>query len=339
MGGDSGTGFLFRWGWTEGGGGEKWSKTTGERSLQLRKPPLRCILDELVPMTGIHSSDDRGPWFTVAGHSIHAPALLVGGFIVSMLVTTAAMSLNDGGLLKLVAFSSEGILGRLEVWRLFTYVLWNPPTLWFAIDMLMLWWFGRELESFFGRRIFLKLCAGLILVPSLTGLIVGWVTPLFWVGMPGNFSLFVAYATLLPGAPLLFGVSAMWTAVVFLGLQVLSYLTGHHWGEMVVTVAGAGFAFGYVRFQQGRWVVPPILQILSPVRKPRFRVLERVPRPASGRNADQSTGDREDGDAVEAIDPLLEKIARSGLASLTSGERKQLQLAREALLRRESSRH
>jgi hypothetical protein len=40
-----------------------------------------------------------------------------------MLVTTAAMSLNDGGLLKLVAFSSEGILGRLEVWQLFTYVL------------------------------------------------------------------------------------------------------------------------------------------------------------------------------------------------------------------------
>ena len=35
------------------------------------------------------------------------------------------------------------------------------------------------------------------------------------------------------------------------------------------------------------------------------------------------------------VDELLEKIARSGLSSLTSKERKQLEKAREALLKKE----
>lgn len=291
-------------------------------------------------MNGIYSSDDRGPWFTVAGHPMYTPALLVGGCIASMLLTTAALALNYAGLQELVAFSSDAVLGRWEVWRLFTYVLWNPPSIWFAIDMLMLWWFGRELEGIFGRRVFLKLCLGLILAPALSGVLVGLAVPLRWVGMPGNFSLFVAYATLAPGVTLLFGVSAMWTVIIFLGLQVLGCLTSHNWGEMVVALVGAGFAFSYVRLQQGRWVVPQMADIIKSSRKPQFRVLEPVAHPVPERSSTLGTlEDQEDSDAVDAIDPLLEKIARFGMASLTSAERKQLQLAREALLRREASRH
>jgi hypothetical protein len=42
--------------------------------------------------------------------------------------------------------------------------------------------------------------------------------------------------------------------------------------------------------------------------------------------------------ALASIDPLLEKISRSGIGSLNADERAQLELAREALLKKESSR-
>ena len=40
-------------------------------------------------------------------------------------------------------------------------------------------------------------------------------------------------------------------------------------------------------------------------------------------------------DEVESIDPLLDKIARTGMASLTAKERTRLEKAREALIRKE----
>jgi hypothetical protein len=40
-------------------------------------------------------------------------------------------------------------------------------------------------------------------------------------------------------------------------------------------------------------------------------------------------------EAVDAIDPLLDKIARSGMASLTLKERARLEKAREALMKKE----
>jgi len=298
-------------------------------------------------MNGRHPSDDRGPWFVFRGHEIYTPALLLGAGVVSMLFTTLAISFNKAGIRDVVSFSSEAILQRFELWRLFTYVLWNPPTepIWFAIGMLMMWWFGRELEGFFGRRVFLKLCFGLVLAPAVCGVLVGLLVPVYWVGMPRNFSLFVAYATLAPGVSFFFGVSALWTAVIFLGLQVLSCLTSHDWSEMVLSLGGAGFAYSYVRFQQGRWEFPQMPSVLVPNRKPQFRVLDPVPKPEVERPRGvritelEGLEDVEDDEALEVADSLLEKIARSGLGSLTGDEKKQLEQAREALLRREKSNH
>jgi hypothetical protein len=300
-------------------------------------------------MNGRHPSDDRGPWFSMAGQAIYSPVALVGVGILSMLVTSIAATFKIEGFQSFVVFSSEAILRRYEVWRLVTYVLWNPPNLWFVINMFMLWWFGRELEVFFGRRVFLKLCVGLILVPSICGVLVGTVTPVSWGGMPGNFSLFVAYATMLPGVSWFFGVTAMWMAITFLGIQMLAFLTEHDWSGMVLALSGAAFAFSYVRIQQGIWELPQMPGSLLPAKKPQFRVLEPVPHPEKTRSGgvpvseleglEDLEEDLEDVEVLEAVDSLLEKIARSGMASLTENEKQQLQHAREALLRREGSNH
>ena len=275
----------------------------------------------------------------------------MGGSIVSMLLTTAALALNHQWA-ALLQFSSGAVLQQGEVWRVVSYVLWNPPSLSLALDMLMLWWFGRELEAYFGRRVFLKLCAGIVLAPPLAGLAVALLFPAFptqWVGLPGTFALFVAFATMAPSVTLLFGLSAKWTALIFLGIQLLSCIAEHAWGQMIHSLASAGFAFAYVRLQQGHWEMP---ELLSPFRRKPLRVLapapvekkavpsapmvptapKSFPAPAAFRVV------RQEPDAIAMIDTVLEKIGRTGLASLTEAEKAQLEEAREVLLRREPPR-
>jgi hypothetical protein len=287
-----------------------------------------------------HPEDDRGFWFEFAGHPVHAPLALVAASIASMLFTTVAIALNDD-LSALLRFSSSAILERGEVWRLFSYVLWNPPTISFALELLMLWWFGRELESFFGRRTFLRLCAGIVLVPAMVGVAAGPFLPTQWTGLPGDFALFVAFATMAPDVLLLFGVSARWTALIFLGVQILSYAAAHAWGQMLHSLSAAAFAFGYIRFQQGLWGFPQLPRLRLPGKQPKLRVLEAVPVPAADprpKTARLVVEVDEEAGALAAIDPLLEKISRSGMGSLNAEEKALLELAREALLKKESTR-
>ena len=287
----------------------------------------------MAPMIGGHSSEDRGPWFEVAGHPVNAPLALVGGCIVSMLATTIALAFNHNWA-ALLQFSSEAVLQRGEVWRLVSYGLWNPPSLSLALDMLMLWWFGRELESYFGRRIFLKLCLGIVLAPALAGLLAGLVIPAQWVGLPGTFALFVAFATMAPSVTLLFGLSAKWTALVFLGIQLLSCVAEHAWGQLIHSLVSAGFAFFYIRLQQGRWEMPTVA---FSRKRQNFKVLEPVPVQKKAAAPAAFRVVREEPDAIDLIDPLLEKIGRTGMASLTEKEKAQLEVAREALMRKGTS--
>lgn len=283
------------------------------------------------------SGDDRGAWFEFAGHPVHAPLALVAASIGSMLFTTVAIALNYD-LSGLLRFSSGAILEQGEVWRLFSYVLWNPPTISFALELLMLWWFGRELESFFGRRAFLKLCAGIVLLPALVGVAAGPFLPTQWIGLPGDFALFVAFATMAPNVLLLFGVSAKWTALIFLSVQVLSYAASHLWGQLLHSLSAATFAFGYIRLQQGLWELP---RLRLPDTRPKLRVLEAVPVPVAAtqsKSLHPEVALDEDASALASIDPLLEKISRNGIGSLSAEERAQLEMAREALLKKESSR-
>ena len=55
-------------------------------------------------------------------------------------------------------------------------------------------------------------------------------------------------------------------------------------------------------------------------RRPKFRV---VPKP------------KPEEDALTSMDPLLDKIAKRGISSLTAGERSALERAREALVKRD----
>ena len=64
---------------------------------------------------------------------------------------------GGGFLLNGLQFDSTEVLYRGQLWRVFTYAFVHSPSglLWFAVEMYMLFVFGREVERFIGQRAYI----------------------------------------------------------------------------------------------------------------------------------------------------------------------------------------
>lgn len=272
-------------------------------------------------MFGNEYSEDQRPITYIAGQPIYAATLLIIIYVVSLFATTICMALGYGETFAYyLAFDSRLVLGGGQLWRFLTYGLWNVPSINFVIDMAMFVWFGREVERFFGRKIFLRFYVILYLLQPLVYTLLGLVRPTSLVGETGAFAFFLAFATLYPNAVLLFNILAKWMAIILVGIYTLMALSVRDVVGLVALWVTVGYSYGFVRHEQGALTLP---KIPWPRRGPKLRVMPG-PVPAS-----------RDGGAAEEMDRLLDKIAKSGISSLTSAERARLEKAREALLKRE----
>lgn len=299
--------------------------------------------------------DDFGPWFHLWGQAVYAHTAMIGAAVFSMLLTTVAITFKTGWG-EVLRFSTEAILGRGEIWRVLSYAVWNPPDLGFAIQMLVLWWFGREIEGFFGRRTFLQLFVGMLLVPALVALSLVKVPFLGLAEMTGlsavsiSLQFLVAYATLSPQVSFFYGIPIKWVATAVVGIQTLATMANHDWPQLVVDLSGIGFSFSFVRNRMGLLELPtlrlPVWSRKKPV--PSLYVVKQQTaalqptantappsagavrkRAVSGSKTAPLGGSAQ---VLDSIDPLLEKISRSGMHSLTAEEKSRLLEAREALL-------
>jgi hypothetical protein len=274
-------------------------------------------------------SEDHQPITWLRGYPVYATHLIVLVYVVSMIITSILMGARVTSVETWVQFDHAAIF-RGEVWRYLTYGLWNPPSIFpFAIDMLWLTLFGREVEKFFGRATFLRFYAILYLITPLLFTVLGFWWPMRLSGETGAFAVFVAFATLYPQAEMMFGVLAKWAAIILFGIFTLMGLAYHDYPGLMALWATVGFAHAFVRFQQGQFTLPTIRM---PRRNPGLHVLpdeepEQTPRLKSPKS-----------DSMAEIDALLDKIAQSGMASLTAAERAKLDRARDDLKRKSSSR-
>lgn len=262
--------------------------------------------------------------FTLRGYPIYATYLIVMIYVATMVVATLLGPSAIASAQALLGFFSEQVL-RGQVWRVLTYGLINPPSINFVIDMVMIVWFGRELEKFFGRKTFLRFYISLYLLTPVVFTVLGFIQPMAISGETGGFALFIAFATLYPTAPMLFNIEARVAAVVLVAILALQHVFNRDLVSVIALASSVTFAFGYVRHAQGRFELPKI-RIPGFSRGPKLRV---VPRPAAARRV------VEEADEIESIDPLLDKIASSGIASLTAKERARLEKAREALMKKD----
>ena len=280
-------------------------------------------------MRVFESSDDQEPVMWLRGYPLYAAHFVVLVFVVSMLVTTLFMFAGRDAILGWLTFSSVHALSG-QVWRIFTYGLVNQPSLFFAIDMVMIVWFGREVERAFGRRKFLIFYGGLYLLPPLLFTVLGPWLPTQLQGVTGAFALFVAFATLYPNVPLLFSILAKWAAMILVGLYTLIHLSRRDIVGLLALWSTVGFAFAVVRHHQGLLSLP---SFKLPKRRPKLRVLTN---PGPTPQPSRSTVTRDS--SMEEVDALLDKIAQSGIGSLTPAERAKLDAAQADLLRRKAGR-
>ena len=126
----------------------------------------------------------------------------------------------------------------------------------------------------------------------------------------------------------LFGwVSLKWLAFAGLVLASMQYLPSHEWGNLSVLWAMCLAGFLYIRFVQGRIPINVDPARLNPFRRqPRLTIVQKA-----------STSSRsvvEPEDVYASVDPILDKIAKSGMGSLSETEKRILDRARNRLLKK-----
>jgi hypothetical protein len=277
-------------------------------------------------MYGFQSSDDYQPLGWIGKYPVHAATLLVIVHVLTMIATAVALSAGFGNWVgETLAFSSSAIFNRFAFWQFITYPFVNSPSIWFLIEMYLLFSFGREVERFIGRRAFLSLYALLVLSPPCILTAVGLFAPgrLIGSGMV-NFSVFIAFATIYPNARLMFGLIVKWVALALLAVYSLQILASTNWTGLLVLWTSAFVAFAGIRRLRGQ----PILEIL---RLPSNGADENRPytlheeKPAPARKPKPKLSRKEED--FENVDSILDKISKRGIGSLTSRERAALERA------------
>jgi membrane associated rhomboid family serine protease len=280
-------------------------------------------------MFGVTTSDDYRPVTWMGRYPVDVTTILVGAHVACAIATALIVGFIHGGVLDYMMFDSAQIW-QGQLWRFVTYAFIHSPSgyalLWFAIEMYMLFFFGREVERFIGRRAYISLYVVLLLVPALILTLWGLNTR---TGLAGSgalhFAVFAAFVTLYPNVQFFLRIPAKWVFAILAAIGTLSSLAARDWQSLVVLWASIGLAFAFIEMRGAGPELAWIANLKDRLRpKPKLHIVQK------------STMRRavEPDDVYASVDPILDKIAKSGMGSLTETERKILDRARNRLLKK-----
>jgi membrane associated rhomboid family serine protease len=280
-------------------------------------------------MFGVTTSDDYRPVAWMGRYPVDVTTMLVGLHVVCAVLACILIAIPGlGGTLNYFVFDSARIWNGLQVWRLGSYAFVHYPSslLWFAIEMYMLFVFGREVERFIGRRAYIGLYLILLVTPAALLTVWGLWQRSALAGSPAlHFGVFVAFATIYPRAELFLRIMTKWVVLILAAVYTLQLLAYHAWSDLLVVWASIGAAFLFIEMHGAGPELPwwdALRTRFAP--RPKFHV---VPKMHSSRSAETD-------DVYTSIDPILDKISKSGIGSLTASERRQLDRERERLLKK-----
>src|SRR5439155_4949280 len=170
-------------------------------------------------MFGVTTSDDYRPVAWMGRYPVDVTTILVGLHVTCAILAALVFTADHSGVVNYFMFDSATVWSGAQVWRIVTYAFIHPPTpsglLWFAIEMYMLFVFGREVERFLGRRAYIALYLVLLLTPAVLLTIWGLLERSLIAGSPAlHFGIFVAFASIYPRVELLLRIQAKWVAVI-----------------------------------------------------------------------------------------------------------------------------
>lgn len=252
-------------------------------------------------------------------------ALSVGGYVAQILLEYVLAEHDQKALLwQWLALDGAGIAAG-EYWKFLSFSLLHFHPLQMIIDMLLLYFAGREVEPIIGSRHFAIIYGA----GTLLGGVASWLAlPAFpVVGTSAAVTgVIVAFATILPELEVsgnLFYVLPLRLRAKWLALALLA-MCGVLWATLTIPQVGAPgmlaaglFAWFYVK--QLGFGNPLAIQRYIFNRRQRAERLDRM-------TPEQFI--------TCEIDPILEKISREGMHSLTRAERKILAQGREKIASR-----
>ena len=278
-------------------------------------------------MSDTYGKSDTLPLTWIRRVPVYAATILVALFVAGMVATVLVESAR--GTVLPFEFSPYAFWKRAFVWQLFSHPLIDRPSFFYVFGLLFAYWFGVGVETYLGRRVFIRLLFLLCLIPALAATV--WWLFGYHVSLTGgsnlSIGLFIAYATLYPNAEMWNWITMKWLAFAGIVLNSLRFFPEHRWDQLSVFLSACAAAHFYTRYEQGHWSFPRFRFAQS---KPAFRVVPRAIE-ASTPASEEEPESKFDSE----VDELLEKIARKGIASLSAKERAKLELAREELLRKE----
>jgi len=279
---------------------------------------------------------ENEPLFYLGEFPVRLITLLVAFHSAAMVAASLLLGSGHGAVLDLLSYSSTAV-AHGQLWRLFTYAFVAGPSIWFLFEMVMLYYFGREVENGLGWQRFAILYTGLILLGPLLLQAFGYAgIPQNFVGAQEvNFAIFAAFVAMHPGAQFFFGLAARWVFVGLLAISSLQFMADHQSPRVLVLVASCSLA---VMLMRRAGFEEPMFGHNFSWSLPRFRTSDAGHSGVSGgTSARQHTSA---GVKVPQVDPelemdrLLEKIGKKGIGSLSEAERNSLEQARRAILQR-----
>lgn len=234
-------------------------------------------------------------------------------FLVQLACTTFRFSLFE----SLFALHTDGVQ-RGWLWQPVTYMFLHGGIWHLLINLFVLWFFGREVELFLGARQFTRLYLFGGIAGAGLWLAFNWHSSVPVVGASAAvLACVIAFATMFPEREvtlLVFFIipltlKAKYLALIAIAFDAVPLLEGASTNVAHLAHLG-GAALGWIFVRTLGYGRP--LQLHWPQRwKPRVRTSEEFMR--------------------EEIDPILDKISREGMQSLTARERKILESARDLL--------
>lgn len=271
-------------------------------------------------MIADRNTGNTSPLAWVGSFPVYASTVLAALHGATMALTALALGFGAEGLLQSLQFSSRAVLEQFAVWQIVTYAFVHPPEILFLLEIYLLVVFGREIEGFLGRNAFLKLYAVLLVLPPLVLCVAGLAgfASIYSGSSALHFGVFIAFATLYPSAEIFFRIQARWMALALVAISALQCLAYSRTATLTVLLLDAAAACLAIKFFAHGWS----FSLPSLRRHPHLRVFE---------------ADKEREEPLGSIDSILEKISRSGMASLSAKERGRLEQAREELLEKDGN--
>ena len=266
-------------------------------------------------------------------------------FINVAIAFLGATIVQDSVLQSLFAFR-QGPLAD-SWWSAFTYMFLHAGLLHLAFNMYTLWIFGPRLEHLWGSRSFALFYVWCGIGGAVAHAIFGGLAPM--VGASGAlFGVMLAYAMHWPRDEIyFFGVLPMRVATMvalFIGFNLLMGITAGGGVAYFAHLGGAAFGFLYLKKPQ-HVSIEQLRQRVSPAPDVSDDMTPRAaPRPSRTKQRDEvdeivaqskaavakrparvETKRTPKDPRVEELDRVLDKISRTGLASLSSAEKKVLE--------------